>query len=74
SERAALDLRTRLADTSIKVVSGETGICDAIRESKCDTVVNAILGEAGLCQLSLRSNPAKDLPLPTRNPWLLQVI
>ena len=47
-EEAARDLCTRLADTNIKVVSGEDGICCAIKEMQCDTVVNAILGEAGL--------------------------
>ena len=47
-ERAAADLRTGLADTSVKVVSGEEGLCEAIRKSDSDTVINAILGEAGL--------------------------
>jgi 1-deoxy-D-xylulose-5-phosphate reductoisomerase len=47
-ESAARELRTRLADTNIRVVSGRDGICDAIAESSCDTVVNSILGEAGL--------------------------
>ena len=47
-EHAARELKIGLADTSVKVVTGEKGICDAIRSVKCDTVVNAILGEAGL--------------------------
>ena len=47
-EKAAADLKIRLADTRVKVVSGEEGICEAIKETGCDTVVNAILGEAGL--------------------------
>ena len=47
-EAAAKDLRVRLADTSVRVVSGEEGICEAIKTVHCDTVVNAILGEAGL--------------------------
>ena len=47
-EGAAAELKVRLADTDIRVVSGADGICDAIRESRCGTVVNAILGEAGL--------------------------
>ena len=47
-ESAARDLRTRLSDTDINVVSGEDGLCDAIKKARCDTVVNSILGEAGL--------------------------
>ena len=46
--RAAAELRTALADTDIKVLSGEEGICEGIRLSQSETVVNSILGEAGL--------------------------
>ncbi len=47
-EAAAHDLKIRLADTPVKVLGGEAGICDAIKAVECGTVVNAILGEAGL--------------------------
>ena len=47
-ESAAKDLRARLADTSIKVLSGAEGILEGIRESSFDTAVNAILGQSGL--------------------------
>lgn len=45
---AARELRVRLADTGIRVYSGEDGILEAIRESRSDTVINSILGMAGL--------------------------
>ncbi|MBO7303720.1 MAG: 1-deoxy-D-xylulose-5-phosphate reductoisomerase [Clostridia bacterium] len=45
---AALDLRTRLADTGIKVLSGEEGIIAGISDSDAEVVVNSIIGEAGL--------------------------
>ena len=45
---AAKDLRVRLADTDIKVLSGSEGIIEGIHSSSSDTVVNAITGEAGL--------------------------
>lgn len=48
NEEAASSMKTRLADTDIKIFSGERGISDAIGESSAETVVNAILGEAGL--------------------------
>ena len=47
-ERAAADLRVRLADTGVKVYAGESGICEMVGEQKQDTVVNSIIGEAGL--------------------------
>ena len=47
-ESAALDLKTRLADTDINVLVGTSGIEEGIALSKSEVVVNSILGEAGL--------------------------
>lgn len=47
-ESAAEELRTRLADTRVRVLSGEGGVLDGIYSTSADTVVNSILGEAGL--------------------------
>lgn len=47
-ENAARELKIRLADTEVKVYSGDDGICDMIGEQRHDTVVNSIIGEAGL--------------------------
>ena len=47
-EKAAKDLRVRLADTDIKVLSGEEGILEGIRLTSAETVINSIIGEAGL--------------------------
>ncbi len=44
----AKDLKSRLADTDIKVLSGQDGIIEGINLSKSETVVNSIIGEAGL--------------------------
>ena len=43
----AKDLKIKLADTDIKVLSGEEGVCEVAGE-KGDTVINAIVGIAGL--------------------------
>ena len=45
---AARDLKTRLSDTSVKVLVGNEGIEEGILASESETVVNSILGEAGL--------------------------
>ncbi len=47
-EHAAADLKARLADTSVKVLCGEEGICEMIGSTKNDVVLNSIIGKAGL--------------------------
>lgn len=47
-EAAAADLRVRLADTGIKVLSGQGGLLEAAALPEADTVVTAIVGVAGL--------------------------
>lgn len=47
-ETAAADLRIRLADTNIKVLSGQAGLLEAASLPQADTVVTAIVGVAGL--------------------------
>ena len=47
-ERAAKDLKNRLADTSVKVFGGNDGICEMIAMSEASVAVNSIIGEAGL--------------------------
>jgi 1-deoxy-D-xylulose-5-phosphate reductoisomerase len=47
-ESAASELKVRLADTSTRVLSGESGICEMIASTKNDVVLNSIIGKAGL--------------------------
>ena len=47
-EVMALDLKARLADTSVKVLIGGEGILEGIASSDSEVAVNSILGEAGL--------------------------
>ena len=47
-EQAAADLRVRLADTRVKVLSGQEGLLEAVALPEADTVVTAIVGVAGL--------------------------
>lgn len=52
-ERAAADLRRRLADTAVRVYAGVDGICEMVSERQDTTgvdevVLNSIIGEAGL--------------------------
>ena len=47
-ESAAAELRVRLADTGIKVLSGQEGLLEAASLPEADTVVTAMVGVAGL--------------------------
>ena len=47
-ESAARELKTRLADTDIKVYSGPEGVCEMVGSTDNDVVLNSIIGEAGL--------------------------
>ena len=47
-EVSAKQLKIALADTDIKIYSGDSGICEMIADTECHTVVNSIIGEAGL--------------------------
>ena len=47
-ESAAAELRIALADTEIRVLSGEAGLLEAASCPEADTVVTAVVGTAGL--------------------------
>ncbi|MBO5907769.1 MAG: 1-deoxy-D-xylulose-5-phosphate reductoisomerase [Clostridia bacterium] len=65
-ESSASELRVRLADTDIKVYSGEEGILEGISESEADTVINAILGKAGLAPTLRTISEGKTLALANK--------
>lgn len=47
-EKAAADLRVRLADTSVRVASGMEGLVEAARLESAATVLTAVMGMVGL--------------------------
>ena len=47
-EAAALDLKTRLADTEVQVAAGLDAICQAATLEEADTVCGSVMGVAGL--------------------------
>lgn len=47
-EDAARDLKTRVADTSVKIVSGMQGLCECAIQEQADIVLNAVVGMVGL--------------------------
>lgn len=63
--RAAGDLKLRLADTGIKVLSGAEGVCEAA-QGRGDTVLNAIVGIAGLRPTLAAIDAGKTLALANK--------
>lgn len=63
---AARDLRVRLSDTDVRVLSGDDGLAEAIGGSSAETVVNSILGKAGLIPSLLTIDSGKRLALANK--------
>lgn len=65
-EKAAADLKIRLADTNIKVLSGIEGVCECVSTNGVDTVIDAIVGLAGLRPALCALNAKKTLALANK--------
>lgn len=64
-EKSALELKTRLADTNIKVLSGASGV-EELATYKCDTLLNAIVGIAGLKPTLAAINAGNEIALSNK--------
>ncbi len=65
-EASAGELRLRLADTGIRVLSGTSGITEGISLSESEVVLNAIIGEAGLMPTLAVIDSGKRLALANK--------
>ncbi len=65
-ERAARELRLRLSDTGIKVLSGEDGVCEAAANPLAELVVAAIVGTAGLKPVLSAVDAGHDIALANK--------
>ena len=64
--RAANELKFRLRDIPVRILSGENGICEGVLNSKAETVVNSILGKAGLMPTLATIQAGKRLALANK--------
>ena len=62
---AAKELKIKLADTDISVLSGTDGVCE-LAQGKGDTVLNAIVGIAGLRPTLAAINSGKTIALANK--------
>ncbi|MCD7775427.1 MAG: 1-deoxy-D-xylulose-5-phosphate reductoisomerase [Clostridiales bacterium] len=65
-ENAAKDLKIKLRDTNVEVLSGMQGICECAAVSSADTVINSIVGMAGLRPTLAVINAGKQLALANK--------
>ena len=65
-EAAARDLKARLSDTDITVLSGDKGVTDGIALSEASVIVNSIIGEAGLMPTLAVIDSGKRLALANK--------
>lgn len=65
-ERAARELRARVADTPTVVYGGESAVCEAAAHTDADVTVNAVVGIAGLAPTMAAVNNGKKIALANK--------
>lgn len=63
---AAAELKVRLADTDIKVLSGQEGVVEAAALPEADTVITAVVGVAGLIPTLAAIDAGKRIALANK--------
>lgn len=66
NEKYANEFKLRVADISVKVVSGIDGLCEAAAFEKSDIVVNAVVGMVGLKPTLEAIKAGKDIALANK--------
>lgn len=65
-EKKALELKTRVADTNTKVLSGMDGLIEAASYEKSDMVLTAMVGMIGIRPTIAAINAGKDIALANK--------
>ena len=65
-EKAAADLKVRIADLPIKVLSGMDGLCTLAALPKADLVLNAVVGMVGLLPTMAAIGAGHDVALANK--------
>lgn len=66
NEEAAKQLKIALADTNIKVLSGENGIVECAADTSADTVVTSVVGISGLVPTEQAIKAGKNVALANK--------
>ncbi|MCR5800238.1 MAG: 1-deoxy-D-xylulose-5-phosphate reductoisomerase [Lachnospiraceae bacterium] len=65
-EKAAEELRARIADTDTKVLSGMEGLIELCEDENCEMVVTAVVGMIGIRPTIAAINAGKDIALANK--------
>ena len=65
-EQAAMSLKISLADTSVKVLCGMEGLCEAASIEQADTVLNSVVGMVGLAPTLAAAGAKKNIALANK--------
>lgn len=65
-ERAAAELKVRIADTKTRVYSGEQGLLEMITDCDADTLLNSVIGGAGLSPTLAAIESNKNIALANK--------
>lgn len=66
SAAAYTDMKDRLADTDVKVLSGMEGLCEVACEKSADIILNSVVGMVGLLPTLTAINAGKDIALANK--------
>lgn len=65
-EQAARDLRVRVGDLPVQILSGMDGLCELARQENADIVLNAVVGMVGLLPTLSALNAGHDVALANK--------
>lgn len=65
-EKAAADLRVRVADLNVKILSGMDGLCELARSEDADVVLNSVVGMVGLLPTLAAMEAGHDVALANK--------
>ncbi len=65
-EQAARDLRVRVGDLPVQILSGMDGLCELARHENADIVLNAVVGMVGLLPTLSALNSGHDVALANK--------
>ena len=67
-EKSARDLKVRVADTGVKVLSGFEGICETASESRADILLNSLMGKCGILPTLCAIDSGKNIAMANKEP------
>ncbi|MBQ9940520.1 MAG: 1-deoxy-D-xylulose-5-phosphate reductoisomerase [Clostridia bacterium] len=68
NEKCASDLKVRVADKDVKILSGFEGICEVAFESNADMLLNSLMGKCGIMPTLYAIDSGKNIAMANKEP------